>query len=181
MRSTGVSRSIDSLGRVVIPKEIRKKMRIREADLLEFYTGEEGEIVLKKYSPMGELTDIAKQYAESLAQVSGHVAVITDRDRIIAVAGGCKEMLEEHVSKELQKAMDLRKTVVAVRESREFIPVSIVECDALQQGIVPILSHGDVIGSVILLARERRGQIGEAEKKLLQSAAAFLGRQMELG
>ena len=87
MKATGIVRRIDDLGRIVIPKEIRRTLRIRESDPLEIFTDREGEIILKKYSPIGEMSTFAKQYAESLAQVSGHTALITDRDQFIAVSG----------------------------------------------------------------------------------------------
>ncbi len=93
MKATGIVRRIDDLGRIVIPKEIRRTLRIREADPLEIYTDREGEIILKKYSPIGEMGTFARQYAESMAQVSGHIALITDRDQFIAVSGGMKNVL----------------------------------------------------------------------------------------
>ena len=91
MKATGIVRRIDELGRIVIPKEIRRTLRIRETDPLEIYTDQEGEIILKKYSPIGELTEFAKQYAEVLAQTTGNIICITDRDQIVAVAGGAKK------------------------------------------------------------------------------------------
>ena len=107
VKATGIVRRIDDLGRVVIPKEIRRTLRIREADPLEIFTNNEGAIILKKYSPIGELGDFAKQYAESLSQVSGHVALIADRDQIIAAAGNnSKQILGKSVSKELEDKMN---------------------------------------------------------------------------
>ena len=96
LKATGVVRRIDDLGRIVIPKEIRKTLRIREGDPLEIFTDKEGEIILKKYSPIGELSEFATQYAETLAKTTGHIACITDKDTIIAVAGAPKkEYLEK--------------------------------------------------------------------------------------
>ena len=106
MKATGIVRRIDDLGRIVIPKEIRRTLRIREADPLEIFTDREGEIILKKYSPIGEMGTFAKQYAESMAQVSGHVAMISDRDQFIAVAGGMKNMLGKSISRELEEKID---------------------------------------------------------------------------
>ena len=91
MKATGIVRRIDDLGRVVVPKEIRRTLRIREGDPLEIFTDREGEIILKKYSPLGELSVFAKQYAESLAQTTGHMVCVTDRDTIVATAGGAKK------------------------------------------------------------------------------------------
>ena len=104
MKATGIVRRIDDLGRVVVPKEIRRTLRLREGTPLEIFTDREGEIILKKYSPMAELGAFAKQYAEALAQTSGHAVYITDRDQVIAVAGGKKELLLKPLSK-LQHGM----------------------------------------------------------------------------
>ena len=117
MKATGIVRRIDDLGRIVIPKEIRRTLRIREADPLEIFTDREGEIILKKYSPIGEMGTFAKQYAESMAQVSGHVAMISDRDQFIAVAGGMKNMLGKSISRELEEKIDHRESVEIGRAS----------------------------------------------------------------
>ena len=103
MKATGIVRRIDDLGRIVIPKEIRRVLRIRESDPMEIYTDREGQIILKKYSPIGEMTTFAKQYAESLAQVSGHAALIADRDQFIAAAGGDKALVQKPVSKQREE------------------------------------------------------------------------------
>ena len=180
MKATGIVRRIDDLGRVVIPKEIRRTLRIREADPLEIFTDREGEIILKKYSPIGEMSTFAKQYAESLAQVSGHVALITDRDQFIAVAGGMKNFLGKSISAELEDKMDKRQAVLASSGERAFINVADGDNgEYVQQAICPIISEGDVIGSVILLNTDSKKKMGEVEQKMIQSASGFLGRQME--
>ncbi len=179
MKATGIVRRIDDLGRIVIPKEIRRTLRIREADPLEIYTDREGEIILKKYSPIGEMGTFAKQYAESMAQVSGHVALITDRDQFIAVSGGMKNLLGKSISRELEEKIDNRESVVATRGDRNFIQISTELEDVNHEAISPIICEGDVIGSVILLETDHKSRMGEVEQKLIQSAAGFLGRQME--
>ena len=123
MKATGIVRRIDDLGRIVIPKEIRRTLRIREADPLEIYTDREGEIILKKYSPIGEMGTFAKQYAESMAQVSGHIAMIADRDQFIAVSGGMKNVLGKSISRDLEEKINNRESVVATKGDRNFIPV----------------------------------------------------------
>ena len=180
MKATGIVRRIDDLGRVVIPKEIRRTLRIREADPLEIFTDREGEIILKKYSPIGEMSTFAKQYAESLAQVSGHIAMISDRDQFIAVSGGMKNLIGKNISSELEDRIEKRQAVMASKGERGFI--SVAENDGgefVQEAIYPIISEGDVIGSVVLLNSDPKKKMGEVEQKLIQSACGFLGRQME--
>ena len=104
MKATGIVRRIDDLGRVVIPKEIRRTLRIREGDPLEIFTDREGEVILKKYSPIGELSEFAQEYADSLAETLGHIACICDRDVVIAVAGAPKkEFIDKPVSGAVEK------------------------------------------------------------------------------
>ena len=181
MKATGIVRRIDDLGRVVIPKEIRRTLRLREGTPLEIFTDREGEIILKKYSPMAELGVFAGQYAEALAQGSGHMVLITDRDQVLATAGGGKkDLIQKSISKELETAMSGREALLAVKGDKGFIQV--IEGDSGEhtaQVIVPILCEGDVIGSVILISKDEKVRMGDVEKKLALTAAGFLGRQME--
>lgn len=180
MKATGIVRRIDDLGRIVIPKEIRRTLHIRESDPLEIFTDREGQIILKKYSPIGEMTTFAKQYAESLAQVSGHAALIADRDQFIAAAGGYKQLLNKTVSRQLEEKVNNRETILATRGDRNFISICEEAGDEYQhQAVAPIICEGDIIGSVVLLEHDNRGKMGEVEQKLILSAAGFLGRQME--
>ena len=180
MKATGIVRRIDDLGRIVIPKEIRRTLHIRESDPLEIFTDREGEIILKKYSPIGEMATFAKQYAESLAQVSGHAALICDKDQFIAISGGYKAFLGKEISKQLEEAITERTTIVAGKGDKKFIPIaqSTVE-EFAHEAITPILCEGDVIGAVILIDSADKAKMGEVEHKLIMSAAGFLGRQME--
>ena len=110
MKATGIVRRIDDLGRIVVPKEIRRTLRIREGDPLEIFTDREGEIILKKYSPIGELGQFAGEYAESLAQTTGYLVLVTDCDHVIAASGsGKKEFEEKPVSRQLEEAISERK------------------------------------------------------------------------
>lgn len=181
MKATGIVRRIDDLGRIVIPKEIRRTLHIRESDPLEIFTDHEGAIILKKYSPIGEMGSFAKQYAESLSQVSGHLALIADRDQIIAAAGGgSKQMIGKSVSKALEEKMNLRETVCTSRNDKNHVDVVDGEVQEYQQEvIIPIITQGDVIGAVILLSANADDEMSEVEMKLAQSAAGFLGKQME--
>jgi AbrB family transcriptional regulator (stage V sporulation protein T) len=165
---------------VVIPKEIRRTLRIREGDPLEIFTDREGEIILKKYSPIGELGSFAKEYAESLSQTSGHVTCIVDKDQIIAAAGAAKkDFLEKHISSELEDAINRRATIIAAHGETGFVPILEDENDAsyAHELITPIISEGDVLGAVVLLSPDKK--MGELEGKLAQTAAGFLGKQME--
>ena len=184
MKATGVVRRIDDLGRIVIPKEIRRTLRIKEGDPLEIFTDKEGEVILKKYSPIGELSEFATGYAETLAKTTGHIACITDKDTVIAVSGGSKkEFLEQGLSKELEEVME-NKEVYTSGDNNE-IALPITENDNRErkynsQVIYPIVSQGDVIGSVILLSKEQGTKMGESDFKVVQSAAGFLGSQMDI-
>jgi AbrB family transcriptional regulator (stage V sporulation protein T) len=181
MKATGIVRRIDELGRVVIPKEIRRTLRIRVADPLEIFTDHEGAIVLKKYSPIGELGSFAKQYAESLSQVSGHLALITDSDQIIAASGtGSKQLIGKSISKSLEEKMKQRETVCTSKNDKNYVPVIDEESGEYEhEVIIPIITQGDVIGTVVLLSTKADEEMDEVELKLAKSAAGFLGKQME--
>ena len=181
MKATGIVRRIDELGRVVIPKEIRRTLRIRESDPLEIFTDREGEIILKKYSPIGELSTFAKQYAECLAQVSGCLAIVCDMDQVIATAGnGKKEFQEQFISQQLQKALEGRSQMTANNGERNFIPIINGQMEEYAWEIVaPIVCEGDVVGGVILLSKDAKKKPAEVEQKISACAANFLGKQME--
>ena len=184
MKATGVVRRIDDLGRVVIPKEIRKTLRIKEGDPLEIFTDKEGEIILKKYSPIGELSEFATEYAETLAKTTGHIACITDKDTVIAVSGGSKkEYLEQGISPELEQIMDEKENYTSKENNDVSIPITKNENNSKKnnaQVVYPIIADGDVIGTVILLSKDENTKMSEVEQKVVQSAASFLGTQMEL-
>ena len=184
MKATGVVRRIDDLGRVVIPKEIRKTLRIKEGDPLEIFTDKEGEIILKKYSPIGELSEFATEYAETLAKTTGHIACITDKDTVIAVSGGSKkEYLEQGISPELEQIMDEKENYTRKENNDIAIPITKNENNNKKnnaQVVYPIIADGDVIGTVILLSKDENTKMSEVEQKVVQSAASFLGTQMEL-
>lgn len=179
MKATGIVRRIDDLGRVVIPKEIRRTMRIREGDPLEIYTDRDGEVIFKKYSPIGELGDFAAQYAETLAKTSGYPVCITDKDNVIAVSGiPKKELHEKRISPELEQIMNDKTTFMMKGPGNR---MNVAEnSDKYIAGVVaPIISEGDSIGSVVVVTSEEGKMMGEVEAKLAQSAAGFLGKQME--
>ena len=184
LKATGVVRRIDDLGRVVIPKEIRKTLRIKEGDPLEIFTDKEGEVILKKYSPIGELSEFATGYAETLARTTGHIACITDKDTVIAVAGGSKkDYLEQSLSKEIEQIMEDKEVYKSDKNNNLSVPI--VKNDKKDkrynsQIVYPIISNGDSIGTVILLSKEASTKMTDVEAKVAQSAASFLGSQMEI-
>ena len=184
MKATGVVRRIDDLGRVVIPKEIRKVLRIKEGDPLEIYTDQNGEVVLKKYSPIGELSEFAGEYAETLSKTTGHIACITDKDTVIAVSGGSKkDFLEKGLSKEIEEVLENKEIFKSKENDNISLPITEEEGKKRiynSQVIYPIISDGDVVGSVILLAKDASKSMGEPDFKVAQSAAGFLGSHLEI-
>ncbi len=186
MKATGIVRRIDDLGRVVIPKEIRRTLRIREGDPLEIFVDREGEVILKKYSPIGELGDFAKEYADSLYEAIGHIACIADRDTIIAVAGAPKkEFLNKPIGAAVEKVMDERKPVLISNPGNHSLCKGCIpyedneECKFSAEVIAPIIAEGDPIGAVILYTKDPNVTMGEMEVKLAETAAGFLAKQME--
>ena len=179
MKATGIVRRIDDLGRVVIPKEIRRTMRIREGDPLEIYTDREGEVIFKKYSPMGEMSEFAAQYAETLHKTCGLAVAICDRDSVIAVSGvPRREYADKPLTPELEELMERRSLFT----DRSETPVKITDGGSHAVScMMPIITEGDVTGCVASLAAQdaERSAVTELEMKLIQTAAGFLGRQLE--
>ena len=184
MRATGIVRRIDDLGRVVIPKEIRRTLRIREGDPLEIYTDRDGEVILKKYSPIGEMSSFAKDYTESLFRALGHIAVIVDRDQVVAASGvSRKELWDKPISHDLETAIANRQTMTLNRQlgGRTVAVTSDEDAAAAYtaQVISPIIADGEAIGAVLLMSRENGVRMGDTEVKVTETAAGIVGRQME--
>ena len=182
MKATGIVRRIDDLGRVVVPKEIRRTMRIREGQAMEIYTGREGEIILKKNSPIEELAECAAGFTKSISTVTGCLVCVSDQEQIVAANGPeQKNYLGKSISSRLEEAILNRKTVLVRPGEKAYF--SILEntdnTTPLPELIFPILSSGDAIVSVILCGKDRESLPGDTEKKLLQVAATYLGREME--
>ena len=180
MKATGIVRRIDDLGRVVVPKEIRRTLRIREGDPMEIFTGREGEVVLKKYSPLGEMWQFAQRFVQVLSRETKTLAIITDRDQVIAASGsGKKEYEQKRISQELEEAMKERARFLSKAGQCPAIPVVGGETqEAPEQIVCTILSEGDAIGAVVLLAKEQ-GFLTPADQKLAITVADFLGGQYE--
>ncbi|MDQ0163410.1 stage V sporulation protein T [Aeribacillus alveayuensis] len=177
MKATGIVRRIDDLGRVVIPKEIRRTLRIREGDPLEIFVDRDGEVILKKYSPISELSDFAREYADALFDSLGHPVLICDRDAFIAVSGiSKKEYLNKNISGMVERVMEDRNSILQT-ESSEVEFVEGVSEAARSYTIGPIIANGDPIGAVVIFSKD--DPIGEVEHKAVETAAGFLARQME--
>ena len=179
MKATGIVRRIDDLGRVVIPKEIRRTMRIREGDPLEIYTSRDGEVIFKKYSLLGGMEDFAGQLCETMSRSTGSICAVTDRDAVIAVAGGGKRELQgKRITPELEQIMESRRIYQYTGEGQA-IPVSDGSDKLTVNVAAPILSEGDLLGLVLFVGTTPSLLTGDTEYKLAQTIAAFLGRHME--
>ena len=179
MKATGIVRRVDDLGRIVIPKEIRRTLRIREGDPLEIYTEKDGGVIFRKYSPMGDLQEFAAQMCDAIGAATGQIAAVADRDAIIALCGAPKrELMDKPNSPELERLMEQRRHY---RYQEGENPIRAAEgADKYHLGVAaPILSQGDLMGCVMLLLQEHDKPLQEADQKLAQTAAGFLGRQME--
>ncbi len=178
MKATGIVRRIDDLGRVVIPKEIRRTMRIYEGAPLEIYTGKDGEVIFKKYSPIGELAIFASQYVETLQKTSQMAVIVTDRDSVIASAGvPKKEFLDRRISEEFEGLLEKRSLYSHKQGTSE---ISVVSGGSTHiRHAMPIVSDGDIVGCVASVSGGNETLDSETEIKLIQTASSFLGRQFE--
>ena len=179
MRATGIVRRIDDLGRVVIPKEIRKTLRIREGDPLEIFTAKDGEVILKKYSPIGELNEFSQEYAETLGETLGIGIIVTDLDSIIAVSKlPKKDYKEKSISDDLEELIENRES----KSFKDSKLVALHKDDPMEytnQIIMPIVStSGDCIGSIVLISKEA-DMLSESDEKILKIASNFLGKQVQ--
>lgn len=178
MKATGIVRRIDDLGRVVIPKEIRRTLRIREGDPLEIYVERNGEIILKKYSPISELGDFAKDYAEALYEGTGHIVMVSDTNAIINVFGISKsDYIDKEIGSLIEDSMHDRKTFFEENGGKFEIVSGLIESYG-STVIAPIIVNGDAIGSVIIIAKDKTYKMTIFERKMAETAALFLGKQM---
>lgn len=179
MKATGIIRKIDDLGRIVIPKEIRRTMRIREGDPLEIYTNRDGEVIFKKYSLMEGVEDFAADLCETLSRSVGTICAVADRDTIIAVSGGGKrELLEHRISRELEKLLENR---ITYQYDGHSAPIPVVDTGEKYMVLAagPVLSESDLVGAIVLVGTEGAAATGELECKLVQTLSAFLGKHLE--
>ncbi|MDF2699646.1 MAG: stage sporulation protein [Haloplasmataceae bacterium] len=178
MKATGVVRRIDDLGRVVIPKEIRRNLRIREGDSLEIYVDNAGDVILKKYSPVEDLSEFSQQYADALYMAIQKDIIICDRDTIVAATANLKKKyVQKKISDQLEKFMNNRTTKV----ERENVELEISEDKKEHHDYVvqPILSNGDCVGAVIVLATDTNKDINEVDISSVKTASSFIGKYLE--
>lgn len=181
MKATGIVRRIDDLGRIVIPKEIRRTMRIREGDPMEIFTSREGEILLKKYSAVEELGEFAVSIVESIAQTLGELVCVTDRDYVIAAAGtGKKDFEGRLLDSQMQSAIDQRMNQINGGEKTKLIRITQEdEKNYERQAIATILANGDCIGAVVIISKENSNNSEDALLQIVKTVATFLGKHME--
>ncbi len=175
MKATGIVRRIDDLGRVVIPKEIRRTMRIREGDPLEIYTAGNGEVIFKKYSPMGEMSSIANDFCAAISQNTKLCVAICDRDRCIAATINKKELLEKSITQELEALVEQRKFFVDNNDNISCVK----DNDRTVCAMCPVISAGDIVGCVCLLKSDVACAAEESDIKLIRVTAGFLSIRTE--
>lgn len=180
MKATGIVRKIDELGRIVIPKEIRKTMRIKEGEALEIYVEKTGEVILKKYDPMSEQKEQIANFVEALSEELGVLVLVTDNKSVVAACGkGSKEYMGKDISRELSCVLDKRNMFNSAKSG----VIKIVEGEKLSEiaalAVAPIISTSDLMGSVVIVSKDVTKQIGQSELKVLNIAKSFLAKQFE--
>ena len=181
MQETGIVRRIDELGRVVIPKEMRKTLRIKEGDPLEIYTDKD-HLVFRKYSPISTINDYVQAVADGIEELSEKICLITDNDTVIYVSKGkLKDTVGKNVSERLLKILNERKSVVVSRlDGGTVIPITVDDdFGAENQIIVPIISGGDCFGSIVIFDKDKDSRFSSADVKFIQLGATFLSKQFD--
>jgi AbrB family transcriptional regulator (stage V sporulation protein T) len=180
MKATGIVRRIDDLGRVVIPKELRRTMRIREGEPLEIYTDTNGELILRKYSPVGEISHSSMECAEAINQITKHTCLITDKDRVVACSGtNKKEYIDKPISKELENMLSSRKSRTLNHDDVRIPLTSSDTKEHFSQVFSPILVYGDAMGLIIITNDDSEDDMTQSDIALAMMAALFFGKQME--
>ncbi len=180
MKATGIVRRIDDLGRVVIPKEIRRTMRIREGEPLEIFTEKDGELILRKYSPVGEISEVSAECAEAVAQITKRTCLITDKEKIVAYSGNHKkEYVDKEISKEAEEILSGRKSRLFNVEDVKIPITSNDERKHYSQVFSPILVYGEAMGMVVIMDDDTEDEMTDTEVSMANMTALFFGKQME--
>lgn len=179
MKATGIVRRMDDLGRVVIPKEIRKTMRIRKGDSLEIYTDSSEKIIFKKYSSMAEISSFAENYANVVSKAINLPVIISDCDEVVAVGGASKkEFLGKKISEEIKKLISKRNHFLKSEvKSKKIHPFEGVESEVVC--VLGIISGGDVMGSLIVLEGEEKNAFSDEKFLLVKTVAELMGKHLE--
>lgn len=174
MKATGVVRRIDELGRIVVPKELRRTMRIKEGESLEIFTEGTDRIVLKKYSPVQNANEFVHEFVDSIYSSNKKDIVITDNEKVIAVAGNYrKDIVGKKITIRLEDRMSKRSTQIVDNTEKLEICENI---DMRKPAIIkPINVYGDIIGCVIVSS----DKIGDVEKSLAEFSGAFMSKYLE--
>lgn len=176
MKATGMIRRIDDLGRVVIPKEIRRSLRIQEGDPFEIYLDERDSVVFRRYSPLRDIQILSAQYAKVLDNMSVHAVIITDRNHVVATSDvGGRNIIDRKISYELSGLIERRSEY---QYQSDYIIHPVEECDFIASAMCPIISNGVLYGSVILLADDKNKSPSKVDFKLAQHTAAMLACQL---
>lgn len=178
MKATGIVRRIDDLGRVVIPKEIRRTQKIREGMPMEIYTNTTGEVILKKYSPVGEMAAIAQTFADTLVEITGLGAAICDTEQVIAISGSAKKiLLNKSISDQLDEVLQSNQPFVTSHGNTILISNDIPAAAIVAY---PVVSEGDVMGAIMLIKKEKDSpEIKPETVELVKAASKFLSHQLE--
>ncbi len=178
MKATGIVRRIDDLGRVVIPKEIRRTMRIREGDSLEIFTANDGEVIFKKYSPLDTAMQFVNQYADVLYKASSTGVVICDKDNVVAVAGlPKKELADRRISAQMENFMQKRKATTFDSASDKMYPIENIDKHAIC--VAPVVVESDAVGAIALLANDNNQKADGELSRLCEMTAMLMAKQME--
>lgn len=179
MKATGIVRRMDDLGRVVIPKEIRKTMRIRKGDSLEIYTDSSEKIIFKKYSSMAEISSFAGNYANVVSKAINLPVLISDCDEVVAAGGASKkEFLGRKISEEIKKLISKRSHFLnSESKSEKIYPLESLENEAAC--VAGIISGGDVMGSLIVLEGNEKNDFSKENFLLIKTVAELMGKHLE--
>lgn len=175
MKATGIFRRIDELGRIVIPKEIRKNLKIREGDNIEIYISNQDEIILRKYSSLKNIKDFAQRFTDSIYSLLKNNIIVTDKDHIIAVSGNLKKIyIDKEISEEILSYIIRRNNILEKHKKN----ISIIKNEIIESTYIiePIIVDGDVVGLFIILSD---GTVSETEQKIAQIAAEFFTKYLE--
>ena len=180
MKATGMIRKIDDLGRIVIPKELRKNLKIKTGEPLEIFIDDEGDLIFKKYLPMLDISEISEQIATILSEVTGYNCIITDTNSVlVAIGKNVKEYIGKEISMELYEIMEERVILSTKNEKSINITKEDMKLKHISQIVAPIISDADAIGAIVLFSNDYNKKITDNEYQLLKVLTKYIGKQGE--